>query len=44
VEVGELAALPAVIDTLIEAIHAGELDAQLAAAAAARGQLLRKAG
>jgi hypothetical protein len=44
VEVGELGALPSVIDTLVEAIRAGELDAQLTAAAAARGQLLRKAG
>ncbi len=44
VEVGEVSALPGVIDTLVEAIRAGELDAQLAAAAAARGQLLRKAG
>jgi hypothetical protein len=44
VEVGEVSALPGVIDTLVEAIRAGELDAQLTAAAAARGHLLRKAG
>jgi len=43
IEVGEMSALPAVIDTLIEAVRAGELDAQLTAAAAERGQLLRKA-
>lgn len=43
VEIGELSALPKVIDTLIEAVHAGELDAQLTAAAAERGKLLRKA-
>ncbi|MGY5808451.1 DUF6641 family protein [Rhizobium sp. LEGMi198b] len=43
IEVGELAALPAVIDTLAEAVRAGELDAQLTAAAAERGKMLRKA-
>lgn len=43
IEVGELTALPDVIDTLIEAVRAGELDAQLTAAAVERGQLLRKA-
>lgn len=43
IEVGELDALPGVLDTLSEAIRAGELDAQLADAAAARGQMLRKA-
>ena len=42
IEVGELAALPGVLDTLSEAIRAGELDAELAAAATARGQMLRK--
>lgn len=42
IEAGELAALPSVIDTLIEALRAGELDAQLNAAAAERGKLLRK--
>lgn len=42
IEVGELAKLPAVIDTLIEAVRAGELDVQLTAAAAERGKLLRK--
>lgn len=42
VEVGELVALPGVIDTLVEAIRAGELDAQLTAAAVERGQMLRK--
>jgi hypothetical protein len=43
IEVGELAAVPGVIDTLIEAVRAGELDAQLTTAAAQRGQQLRKA-
>jgi hypothetical protein len=43
IEVGELSALPAVLDTLVEAVRAGELDTQLTAAAAERGQLLRKA-
>jgi hypothetical protein len=43
IEVGELATLPAVLDTLTEAVRAGELDVQLTAAAAERGQLLRKA-
>jgi len=44
VAVGDLAALPAIIDTLTEAVRAGELDAQLAAAAAERGLMLRKVG
>ena len=43
VEVGELSALPGVIDTLAEAIRAGELDAQFTAAAVERGKMLRKA-
>jgi hypothetical protein len=43
IEVGELTALPNVIDTLIEAVRAGELDVQLTAAAVERGQQLRKA-
>lgn len=43
IEVGELAAVPGVIDTLIDAVGAGELDAQLTAAAAQRGLQLRKA-
>ena len=43
IEVGEFSALPGVLDTLAEAIRAGELDAQLTAAATARGQMLRKA-
>lgn len=42
IEVSELEALPAIIDTLIEAVRAGELDAQLTAAAVERGKLLRK--
>ena len=42
IEVGELSTLPAVLDTLVEAVRAGELDAQLTAAAAERGKLLRK--
>ncbi|MCG8271604.1 hypothetical protein MIC97_08825 [Aquamicrobium sp. NLF2-7] len=44
IEVGQLDALPDVIDTLIEAVRAGELDTQLAAAAAERSKQLRKAG
>lgn len=44
IAVGELSALPAIIDTLTEAVRAGELDAQLAAAAAERGHMLRRAG
>lgn len=43
IAVGELSALPAIIDTLAEAVRAGELDNQLAAAAAERGLMLRKA-
>jgi hypothetical protein len=42
VEAGELSALPKIIDTLIEAVRGGELDAQLTEAAAERGKLLRK--
>lgn len=42
VEIGELSTLPKVIDTLIEAVRAGELDAQLTAAAVERGKMLRK--
>lgn len=42
IEAGELSALPKVIDTLIEAVRAGELDVQLTAAAVERGKLLRK--
>lgn len=42
VEAGELSALPKIIDTLIEAVRAGELDAQLTAAAVERGKMLRK--
>ena len=44
VAVGELTALPSILDTLTDAVRAGELDAQLAAAAAERGHMLRKAG
>jgi len=43
IAVGELSALPAILDTLTEAVRAGELDEQLAKAAAERGQMLRKA-
>lgn len=43
IEVGELKALPAIIDTLAEAVRAGELDAQLTAAAVERAKMLRKA-
>ncbi|KQO79014.1 hypothetical protein [Rhizobium sp. Leaf262] len=42
IEVGELVTLPAIIDTLVDAVRAGELDVQLAAAAAERGKMLRK--
>lgn len=42
IEVGELASLPKIIDTLIEAVRAGELDAQLITAATERGKMLRK--
>lgn len=42
IEVGELAKLPTIIDTLVEAVNAGELDTQLIAAAEERGQMLRK--
>ena len=42
IEVGDLAKLPGIIDTLIAAVQAGELDEQLTAAAEARGQMLRK--
>lgn len=44
IEAGELAALPKIIDTLVDAVRAGELDAQLTAAAVERGKMLRKAG
>ena len=44
VAVAELAELPGIIDTLADAVRAGELDTQLNEAAAARGHLLRKAG
>ncbi|WEJ32731.1 DUF6641 family protein [Devosia sp. SD17-2] len=43
IAVGELSALPAILDTLTEAVRTGELDTQLAAAAAERGLMLRKA-
>lgn len=42
IEAGELSALPKIIDTLVEAVRAGELDAQLITAAAERGKMLRK--
>ncbi|WP_412063855.1 DUF6641 family protein [Rhizobium sp. SYY.PMSO] len=44
VDVGDLSALPAIIDTLAEAVRAGELDVQLTAAAIERGKMLSKAG
>ncbi|KQO64095.1 hypothetical protein ASF22_21650 [Methylobacterium sp. Leaf87] len=40
VEVGSLDKLPSVIDTLIEAVRAGELDTQIATAAEARGLMM----
>lgn len=42
VEVGDLTALPAILDELVEAVRAGELDASLAAAGQARTAILRK--
>ena len=42
VEAGRLAALPGVIDALLAAVRAGELDAQLAAAAQERSKVLRR--
>lgn len=42
IEAGELSALPKIIDTLIEAVRDGELDAQLTTAAVERGKMLRK--
>lgn len=42
IEVSELKALPAILDTLIEAVRAGELDTQLAAASAERKKQLHK--
>lgn len=44
VTVGEFANLPGIIDKLVEAVRAGELDDQFAQASAERGQMLRKAG
>ncbi|KKC40880.1 hypothetical protein WH87_01530 [Devosia epidermidihirudinis] len=43
IAVGELSALPDILDTLSEAVRAGELDTQLVSAAAERGLMLRKA-
>lgn len=42
VMVGEFGNLPGIIDTLIEAVRAGELDDQFALASAERGLMLRK--
>ena len=42
VMVGEFANLPGIIDLLIEAVRAGELDDQFALASAERGLMLRK--
>ncbi|MCB8837031.1 DUF6641 family protein [Aurantimonas sp. VKM B-3413] len=42
IEVADFTKLPGIIDTLISAVQAGELDEQLTAAAEARGQMLRK--
>ena len=44
IEVGQLDTLPNVIETLIEAVQASELDTQLTAAVAERSKQLRKAG
>lgn len=42
IEVGKLDALPAVMDTLIEAVRAGELDSQLAAASTERKKIIKR--
>ena len=42
IEVGKLDALPGVIDTLIEAIKAGELDTQLATASTERKKVFKR--
>jgi hypothetical protein len=44
IEVGSLPMLPMLIDSLIEAVRAGELDAALTNAAAERGRLLNRSG
>jgi hypothetical protein len=44
IEVGSLASLPALIDSLIEAVRVGELDSALSNAAAERGRLLNRSG
>ncbi len=44
IEISNLSELPAVLDTLIDAVNAGELDAQLTIAAAERGKMTRKSG
>ncbi|PWE58167.1 hypothetical protein DEM27_03025 [Metarhizobium album] len=44
IEVGEFSNLPGVLDTLMEAVRAGELDTHLTTATAERRKLLRKAG
>jgi hypothetical protein len=44
IEVGSLPKLPTLIDSLIEAVRAGELDAAIATAAAERGQTLNRSG
>jgi hypothetical protein len=44
VEVGPLPKLPALIDSLNEAVRAGELDSAIATAAAERGRLLNRSG
>lgn len=42
IEVGPLPKLPTLIDSLIEAVRAGELDSAIATAAAEQGQLLNR--
>jgi hypothetical protein len=44
IEVGSLPKLPTLIDSLIEAVRAGELDSAIATAAAERGRLLSRNG
>lgn len=44
IEVGPLLKLPTLIDSLIVAVRAGELDSAIATAAAERGRLLNRSG
>jgi hypothetical protein len=44
IEVGPLPKLPPLIDSLIEAVRAGELDSAIATAVAERGRILNRNG